>query len=238
MKKFWTLLLIVLAVFAFSTKNVTAQEEEESESPFSVGADFVSSYVWRGSKIGTGPNVQPYIEFSVGGFTLGSWGSFSFHEFGDFAEADLYASYAFDFGLSVGLTDYYYQGYPYFKYDTDSSSHAFEINAGFEKSGFSISGNYIVNDASMGGPANKPDGGDMYFELGYAFSSFSIAIGAGNGWHTTYEDNGDDIFTVCNIAISTEKEVKVTDSYSIPVSGMVSVNPDKEEFNLVVGISF
>ncbi len=27
-------------------------------------------------------------------------------------------------------------------------------------------------------------GGDMYFELGYAFKYFGIYLGAGDGWHT------------------------------------------------------
>ncbi|MBN2349123.1 MAG: hypothetical protein JXJ22_09815 [Bacteroidales bacterium] len=231
-------LILVVVVMIFIYPTTVSAQGEESSSPFSVGADLVSSYVWRGSKIGTGPNIQPYVELGLGNFTLGAWGSFSFHQFADFAEADLYASYGFDFGLSLGVTDYYYQGFPYFQYSGDTSSHAFEINATYEISGFSISANYILNDASMGGPANKPDGGDMYFELGYSFESVSLFVGAGNGWHTTYEDNGDDIFTLCNIGISTSKEIKISDSFSLPVSGMVSVNPDKEEFNLVVGISF
>lgn len=227
------LLLFIAVLFIIPAK------AQEKESPFSVGGDFVSSYVWRGSKIGTGPNIQPCMELSLGGFTLGSWGSFSFHpESGDFMEADLYASYGFDFGLSMGITDYYYQGTPYFRYDTDSASHAFEINLGYEFKGLSLSANYILNDASNGGPANKPGGGDMYFELGYSFESFTLFAGAGNGWHTSYEDNGDDVFTLCNIGISTEKEIKISETFSLPVSGAVIVNPDKEEFNLVIGISF
>lgn len=229
--------MFILLLTVLTTVSLYAQEEEK-ESPFSLGADVVSSYVWRGSKIGTGPNVQPWMKFTKGGFTLGAWGSTSFHDFGDAAEMDLYTSYAFNFGLTVGLTDYYYQGHPYFRYETDSASHAFEINVAYTINSFSIAGNYIFNDASMGGPANKPGGGDMYFEANYAFKNFGLFLGAGNGWHTTYKDNGDDIFAVCNIGIKTSKELKITDKFSIPITGALSVNPDKEELNLVVGISF
>ena len=223
----------VLVLFTTLMSISLFAQEEESSSPFSVGGDIVSSYVWRGSKIGSGPNIQPYVELALGNFTIGSWGSFSYHEGGDFMEADLYASYGFDFGLSLGVTDYFYQGpdYPYFRYDTDSASHAFELNLGYEIGSLSISANYILNDASMGGPANA--GSDMYFELGYAFEYFDIFVGAGDGWHTS-----DAEFALCNIGISTSSEIEISDKFSLPVSGAVIINPEKEEFNLVVGVSF
>jgi len=220
--------LIALTTACLIPSGVFAQEEVESESPFSVGADVVSSYVWRGSKF-SGPAIQPFVEFSLGGLTLGSWGSYGFAD--QVAETDLYLSYGFDFGLSLGVTDYYYQGYPYFDYSDTTASHAFEINAGYEISNFSISANYILNDAHAGGPANS--GSDMYFELGYAFEHFDVFVGAGDGWHTS-----DGEFGLCNIGIGTSKDIKITESYSLPVFGQVILNPEKEEFNLVVGISF
>jgi hypothetical protein len=229
--------MFILLITIFSSVSAFAQDEEK-KSPFTVGTDVVSSYVWRGSKIGSGPNIQPSLKFSTGGFTLGAWGSTSFHDFGDVAEMDLYTSYAFDFGLSVGLTDYFYQGSPYFRYKSDSSSHAIEVNLGYTLKSFSIAANYIINDASKGGPANKPGGGDMYFELNYAFKNFGVFAGAGNGWHTDDKDNGDDVFALCNIGIKASKELKITDKFSLPLTGALSVNPDKEELNLVVGVSF
>jgi len=231
--------MFVLLMTVFISVSLYAQDqEEEKKSPFSLGADVVSSYVWRGSKVGTGPNIQPWLKFSTGGFTLGAWGSSSFHFDTDVAEMDLYTSYAFGFGLTVGLTDYYYQGTPYFQYSGDTSSHAFEINAAYTIKSFSIAGNYIINDASNGGPANQPGGGDMYFELGYAFKNFSVFAGAGNGWHTQDNDNGEDVFTVCNLGLKATKELKITDKYALPVFGALSVNPNKEELNLVIGVSF
>lgn len=95
-KMFVLLMTVLLSVSLYA-------QEDEKKSPFSLGADVVSSYVWRGSKIGTGPNVQPWLKFSTGGFTLGAWGSTSFHFDTDVAEMDLYTSYTFDFGLTVGL---------------------------------------------------------------------------------------------------------------------------------------
>jgi len=45
--------------------------EEIPSSPWSVGADLLSSYIWRGTRQGSGPHIQPAIEFSRGSFTAG-----------------------------------------------------------------------------------------------------------------------------------------------------------------------
>jgi len=125
-----------------------------------------------------------------------------------------------------------------FSFSGDTASHAVEINLSYAISNLSLSANYVLNDASNGGPANKPGGGDMYFELKYEFENFGIFAGAGNGWHTADEANGDDVFTVCNIGIKSSKELKITDTFSMPISGALMVNPDREELNLVFGLSF
>ena len=147
MKKIFTLILICFLLTVSSIFRLKAQDEaaDETTSPWSVGADVVSSYVWRGTYF-AGASFQPSLAFSAGNFTIGTWGSFDFN--GDFGEADLFASYSFDFGLSLGLTDYYYPGAAYFDfYDEDKGSHALELNAGYEIGGLSLSGNYIFNEA-------------------------------------------------------------------------------------------
>ena len=72
----------------------------------------------------------------------------------------------------------------------------------------------------------------MYFQVGYAFKTFNISVGAGDGWHTS-----DTEFNVCHIGIGTSKEIKITDTFSIPVSGQVIVNPDKKQMYIVAGFS-
>jgi hypothetical protein len=226
MKDFKIYILTLVVVLTTSFSFIIAQEEETKPSPFSVGADVYSNYIWRGTKFGSGPAFQPSVKYATGGLTVGVWGSF---DASGYTEADLFASYAFDFGLSLGVTDYYYPGLDYFDYSDTSGSHAVEINAGYVFKGLSLSANYIVNEA--GGAASA--GGDMYFELGYAFTNFKLFLGAGDGWHTS---DGD--FAVCNLGIGTSKEIKVTDSFSIPVSGSVILNPEKKVMFVVVGLSF
>ncbi len=43
---------------------------------------------------------------------------------------------------------------------------------------------------------------------------------------------------LCNVGIGTTKEIKITDSFSIPVTGQVIFNPEKEQLYVVVGFSF
>jgi len=220
-------LTLLMATMILSPMQMNAQDEDKS-SPFSLGGDLVSSYVWRGTKFGNGPAIQPYLELALGNFSIGGWGSYCFTS-NEAAEADLYLSYGFDFGLSLGLTDYYFPGTEYFDYSTENGSHAFEINLGYEIDGFSIAANYILNEAGSAGSA----GNDLYFEAGYGFKYFSLFAGAGDGWHTS-----DGEFMFCNLGISAEKELKITDKFSLPLSGSLIWNPEREQFNIVLGVSF
>jgi uncharacterized protein (TIGR02001 family) len=217
------LFLCGLTAFLFFSSSVLKAQEEENKTSFSAGADFYSNYIWRGSKFGTGPAFQPSVSFTKGGLTLGVWGSFDAL---GYSEADPYISYSFPFGLTLGVTDYYYPGLEgSFFSDT---SHAFEINLGYEFKGLSLGANYIINEA----PVPASSGADLYFQAGYDFGKFDVSVGAGNGWHTS-----DGEFNVCHIAIGTGKEIKITESFSLPVSGSVILNPDKKQFFVVVGFS-
>jgi len=210
--KFFAVALVALV----ATTGAKAQE-------FSASADIVSSYVWRGVQY-SGVSVQPTLEFSTGGFSIGSWGSAGLD---GFLEMDMYASYGFDFGLSLGVTDYYYPGA---LGDPANSwfgmgSHAFEANLGYGIKNLSISANYIF---AGGGSV----GNDLYFELGYDFGKFNIFAGAGNGWHTS-----DGSFGLVNVGINTSKEIKITDSFSLPISASAILNPSTKQYYLVAGIT-
>lgn len=214
------LLTVVLTVIIGSTVAVKHAQAQE----ISPGVDFYSTYVWRGVAY-SGPSIQPYVDFTADGFALGAWGSQGIDGIGGtsngFQEMDLYASYSFDFGLSIGVTDYWYPGSLYF----DGDSHAFELNGGFSAGDLSLSANYIF---AGGGSV----GDDVYFELGYSAGPADLFIGGGDGWHSTDTD-----FAIVNIGIGTSKEIKITDSFSLPVSGSVILNPDTEQLYILAGIS-
>lgn len=217
--------IVFSALFLISALGLKAQE-------VSVGMEFYNRYVFRGVDFGNAPSLQPSLEFSTGGFTLGAWGAYStgFGGDGAFAEADLYTSYAFDFGLSLGLTSYYYPGTSWFETAEGSSTHALEFNLGYEIGSFAFGGNYMINDSRDGAGA---EGQDLYFEVGYSASLFDVFVGAGDGWHTT-----EGSFQVVNIGIAATKELTLTEQFSLPLSGAVILNPNTEQLHLVFGLSF
>jgi hypothetical protein len=207
--------IIVLLVGLAAVPAMTMAQE------VSVGADIVSSYVWRGLDCGDGAAVQPYVEFGSGGFAIGAWGSYAIGSDGA-PEADLYLGYGFENGLYLGLTDYFFPGDGVEYLDTDN--HTFEVNLGYEVGPVSLGANMYFDD-------NSND--DMYFELGYDFGLASVFVGGGDESYTTEGD-----FAICNLGISAEKEITVTDTFSLPMFGSVILNPDSEQMYIVVGMSF
>lgn len=252
--KFMKTAVVAVALSFIGAVCLNAQDSDSSSVSVDAGLDVYSSYVFRGVKFGTGPAFQPWVELGAGNFAVGAWGSASAGD-DEATEMDLYLSYSFDFGLSLGVTDYYYPVNPgydddgvfstgeFFNYNFGDSvaAHALEINLGYEIGNLSLSANYIPLASAV------TDGGDMYFEAAYAFGNTSVFLGAGNGWHTYDEfpslydqedDSFDDVFGVVNVGVSTSKEVEITEKFSLPISGSVIVNPNQEQLYITVGVSF
>jgi len=175
--------LIVLAGLVLLITGMPRANAQE----WSTGLDIYSSYVWRGTKFGSGPAFQPYLEFSAGGFALGAWGSYNAST-DEAAEADLYASYGFDLGenasLGLTVTDYYFPGSAWF----EGTSHYIEPMVTLGVGSLSLTGAYMMNDGE----------GDIYLEAGLSAGPVDLTLGGGDGAYTI---DGD--FNVCNIGIST-----------------------------------
>lgn len=200
--------LIILVVLTVSTMTAKAQ--------VSTGVDLYSSYVWRGAKFGNGPAIQPWVDFSTGGLSVGAWGSVSASD-NEGYEMDLYASYSFG-PVSIAVTDYYFGG----DWTDFGGMHYFEPSVSLEAGSFSVTGAYMIGDGVS----------DAYAELGYSLESLDLFVGAGNGQYTA--DGG---FMLCNVGVGTSKEIAITEDFSLPVSGSVILNPSTGGFFIVVGIS-
>ena len=228
----------VLFTLVFSTISVFAIAQD-SKGSFSVGADIVSSYVWRGVPQdvtypkGT-PNIQPFAAYTIVGFTIGAWGSSSFT--GTVKEFDIYATYAISSLLSVTVTDYNWNfSQSYFAYGTETD-HVLEGTlsyAGVES--FPLSA--TVNTMFYG--ADKKTDGDQaystYLELAYPLSSSAkVFVGASLTESLNY---GTDGFGVTNVGIKVSKAIEITDKFSLPVYGIAGFNPKAENAFLVAGIT-
>lgn len=223
MKKKTTLLLLLL--FAICSIGAVAQ----GKGSWNAGIDLYNTYVWRGTKFGTGPSLQPTVNFNSGSFTIGAWGAYSFSNSfvnGEWTEAymetDLYASYGVELSktstLTFTVTDYFFPSSTskYF----DGNQHYFEpmVSLGIGK--FSLAGAYMTNS------------NDTYLEAGLAVGPVNLFAGAGDGAYTK-----DAKFNFCNVGLKTSKELKITESFSIPVTGALILNPSTEQFHIVVGIT-
>ena len=86
---------------------------QDSGLSVSTGVDYVMEYVFRGTSLG-GASVQPYVEASLGNFTVGGWFSTGIGEdsFASADEFDLYAGYSVPLegsvSLDFGATYYHY----------------------------------------------------------------------------------------------------------------------------------
>lgn len=222
MKKILTITASFLMLITF-IPGVKAQE-------WNAGLDIYSSYIWRGLKFGTGAAFQPSVDFTAGGFTVGAWGSFSTGD-NEAAEADLYASYSFELGekasLGLTLTDYYFPGTAYF----EGTSHYVEPMVSLGLGNLSLTAAYMLYDAAPSGS------GDLYVQAAYTAGPVSLTLGGGNGQYTLEDVDEDDTFGISNIGIGTSKEIKITDSFSLPISGSIILNPSSEQLFVVVGIS-
>lgn len=213
-----------------------------SAQGFSTGLDIYSSYIWRGAKFGSGPAFQPYVEYSTGDFAIGAWGSVN-GSADEALEMDLYASYSLG-PVSITVTDYYFGG-SFLDYTSEGGYHYIEPMIGASIGDLSLTAAYMF--------APGFESGDTYLEAAYSFGSFDLTLGLGDGAYTAYSEmstemvDGEEVevetamggdFMVCNIGISTSKEIKITEDYSLPVSGAVILNPATEGFYITVGVSF
>ncbi len=215
----------------------------QPQTEISIGGDLVSTYVWRGV-YQSGFSLQPEIGLSVGGFTVGVWGS---TDLDNFKEVDLSVGYSVR-GFSVGVTDYWWGGQrlgdgrfaPYFKY---GDTHYFEGTLAYE---FGEKFPLGISWSTMFAGADKKENGDRawssYVELAYPFSVGSVELTAAGGaapWAApAWLPGGYDGFQISNVSLKASRAIPVSEKYEIPLFVQLAVNPQLNYMNLVIGLSF
>jgi hypothetical protein len=228
MKKFILISVLMLAM----TSGLKAQVE------FSVGADIVSSYVWRGA-YQTSTAIQPSLGLSAGGFSISAWGSSDLNGYGK--EVDFTVGYGIG-GLSLSLTDYWWAGegaLNYLDYGK-STDHVFEVGASYsfpEKFPLTLSAYTMI----AGADKKLKDGKEeqyfsTYIEASLPFTVKDIGLEAAIGF-TPFEGLYAPEAALTNISLKGSKEIKITDSFALPVFGQVILNPYSEGIYFVFGIS-
>ncbi|MBR3541304.1 MAG: hypothetical protein IKO08_07600 [Bacteroidales bacterium] len=215
-----------------------AQNEEKVETIIS--GDIVSSYIWRGQDLGSAA-IQPTLGVGYKGLSLTAWGSYGLVNSDDVKELDLTLAYSFG-GLNIGVTDYWFDAgldpdNRYFKYDAHGTNHLFEANIGYD---FGIASlQWFTNFAGNDGVNNDGKRAySSYVEAAVPFELSSIEWTATAGavpFATTFY--GTSGFAVTNLSLRATKEIKVTDTFSIPIFGQVTANPCSQKAYLVLGFT-
>ena len=225
---------LALALLAILPTAATAQEKVET----TVSADVVNQYIWRGQDLGD-VSLQPTLGIDYKGFSLSAWGSVGLSDKDDTKEFDLTASYGVG-GFHVGVTDYWFNSpnEKYFSYASHKTSHVFEGNIGYDFG--PVAFNWYTNFAGNDG-VNK-SGKRAYSSYAEATAPFKLG---GCDWEATvgfvpyatsfYGDaNG---FAVTNLGLKATKEIKVTDSFVVPIFAGVTANASTEKAYLVFGFT-
>lgn len=217
----------------------------------SVGADFVSSYIWRGQELGD-VSIQPSVSLSWKGLSLTAWGSVSWSS--EYAkEFDLTLGYGIG-GFSVSVTDYSFSkgtnsktgediSGRYFHFSSFSTLHVFEAQIGYDFGFLAL--NWYTN---IGGNDAVDKKGDRvyssYFSIAAPFKlggiDWTATVGA-TPWETSfyggYRGEGATGFAVCEVAVEAAKDIKLSEKFSLPLFAKVVWNPATENTYFTVGLS-
>ena len=228
--------IVIFAMLLVANATAFAQDEIET----TVSADVVNQYIWRGQDLGN-VSLQPTLGVAYKGLSLTAWGSVGLADVADTKEFDLTLAYGIG-GLNIGVTDYWFstglnpEG-RYFKYDAHGTNHVYEANIGYDFGPASVQ--WFTNIAGNDG-VNK-DGKraySSYMEVVVPFKLSSVDWTATAGAVPFATDAyGTTGFAVTNLSLKATKEIKVTDSFSIPVFGQIAANPCSQKAYLVFGFT-
>jgi hypothetical protein len=247
-------LILFISLFSLTNDLIIAQNSEHT-SPFKITADLVSSYVWRGSMATVSPTpvFQPTLAFTQGNLEIGVWGSTDFT--GSYKEIDTYFS-VFVNHLRFAVTDYNWnlEKTNFFNYKNSETGHRFEGTIGFtgsETLPVSISWNTFFYGFDKKSEDSTRQSFSTYIELSYSSGSASFFFGF-TPWTGLYNNYGvttfspgaaKKSFSIVNIGASFTKELKITETFSLPLKATLVINPSatysrSDYIHLVFGVTF
>lgn len=258
-KKILTFILcsLVVNISAFAQEATENNPEKNNwggkliKSPFSIGLDLQTKYLWRGMEMMTedsAPVIFPSINYSFRGLYIYAMGGYAIN--GKYAEVDLGISYTWK-GLNIGFNDYYY---PTVDSNGDKylgggkhTGHWLEgaITYASEKIPFwaTISNFFAGADKYLNSDGKEKQAYSTYLELGtyYDFldnNRISLTAGAAlnKSCYNGYEHN----FSVCNLELKYTYNVTFKSGWNLPLNVVYIYNPlfDKSFVNFTANFAF
>lgn len=226
--------LLTAAVLVICTIG-SAQAQDTIEGGLST--DFVSSYIWRGQQLGD-VSIQPELRVGWKGLSLAAWGNVGLSNHKDAKEIDLTLSYETG-GLSFGIVDYWNDEHDsrYFYYQRDSTGHAFEGFVAYDFGPVSLSWQtfFAGNDYQAGSGRRA---WSSYFEVATPFRLLDCHWKATAGvvpWACDYYNTSG--FSVTNLSLRVAKDIKITESFALPLFAQITANPASQKMYFVAGLT-
>lgn len=204
-----------------------------------------SRYAWRGVQFGTGPTVQAQLSYTNGGFMAAAYVAKSTYggSEGYPNTSNIMIGYQHK-SLSLFVDDYFFYDEDNLDRYTDwsdSTLHYIEARLRYDQARYYCMVAHNVYAAEGANVAPYVEAGymipdnDLTFFAGYVFdrSDLNFATSAG----------------VTNIGVTKKKDLRLSDKFSLPLTGTLMVNPSYKNvvdapgvgrnfLTLVVGISF
>ena len=232
--KYFMIIVLLMAV------NASKAQETGGKIETTIAADVVSQYIWRGQDLGD-VSLQPTLGLEYKGLSLTAWGNVGLSNAEDAKEIDLILAYTLG-GFNIGVTDYWTNDGQdsrarYFKYQAHETNHVFEANVGYDFGVANIQ--WYTNFAGNDGVNNDDKRAySSYFEVSAPFRlatcDWTATVGAVPFATDFYETTG---FAVTNLSLQATKDIRITDTFSIPVFGQIAANPRTQKAYLVFGLT-
>ena len=199
--------------------------------------DIVSQNIFRGQDQGD-VSIQPVLSAAWKGLELEVEGSVGLSNSKDCKQIDMTLSYnigKFKFGVVNYWDDEPKEPYFYFG---DNSGHQFEGFVAYDFGVLSASWGTLFAGSDARNSKNKRVY-SSYLELTAPFKLCGLDCDAQVGivpWETDYYNTTG--FAVTNLALNISKDVRITDSFSLPLFASLISNPSTRDLFFVGGLSF
>jgi hypothetical protein len=227
---------------SLASPDETLPAEEKDKITVSARATFLSRFIWRGLELGDYPQFQPDVTVSYRKFFVGTWASHGLspsafdQSIPAYKEVIPYAGLGIDLGERDALTLIVLNHYnPNFGRVGDwagngRGSNTLEFRSILNVGKFDFLGSFnFLNDEK-----NSP-----YLEVGYTATlpnDYKMRFLASC---TPMESpfHGTDSFAITQVGVITSKDIKITESFNLPVRIDLIVNPELDKFYTAFGFA-
>lgn len=230
--------LLSVAVYA-QTTDAQPTDSTTTKSKFmaDAGVDILNNFIWRGVPLDQGPNLQPTLILGYGNLKISFLGSYSLK----YNFNNIMTLLTYDIPTSIGTFTpsaiHYYYPYDPVKlsdYRAHDGSFSHTTEAGIQYLGTKVPLR-LYTSVNI---ANDSDN-STYFEAGYKFDVQGIGVepfvgavfNASPAWHAATKAG------LLNVGFNASKKIKVSDNYSLPLTGTLSYHMQLDMLNVMVRLS-